>query len=385
MKFGKPVLLAGVSLLLLAGCSDSGTKTAAQPVPAAPPVAAAAPEPLPVIDTAQIDVPMIVESMSPAAQPIDKADWTAEPVTPAAKRNALIRAEVLLARAHFSPGVIDGQDGGNLKNAVGAYQAAHNLPVDGVMNTDVWGALAKDTQAALTDYAITDDDVKGPFVAKIPTDMAEMAKLDALTFTSPLEGLAEKFHMDEALLKKLNPGVDFTVAGTKIVVAALGPDKLPAPVVRLEVDKGLRQIRAYGAADKLLAVYPATVGSTDRPAPDGEWAVRTVAPNPTYTYDPSRLTFGKVSNGKLTIKAGPNNPVGGTWIDLTKDTYGIHGTPDPRLVGKTASHGCVRLTNWDVRQLSQAVKKGTKVAFMGVEQPDAPKTAAKATPKKAAG
>jgi lipoprotein-anchoring transpeptidase ErfK/SrfK len=206
--------------------------------------------------------------------------------------------------------------------------------------------------------------------------MAEMAKLPALGFTSPLEALAERFHMDEGLLKSLNPGVDFGVAGTKIVVAALGPDKLPAPVTRIEVDKTRRQVRAYMAGDILLAVYPATVGSTERPAPDGEWAVRAVAPNPTYTYDPSRLTFGKASSGKLTIKAGPNNPVGSTWIDLTKDTYGIHGTPDPRLVGKTASHGCVRLTNWDVRQLGQAVKKGTVVAFVGVERDKPAKAAA---------
>ena len=129
-----------------------------------------------------------------------------------------------------------------------------------------------------------------------------------------------------------------------------------------------RQVRAYGPAGLLLAVYPATVGSTERPAPDGEWAVRAVAHNPTYTYDPSRLTFGKAGRGKLVIKPGPNNPVGSTWIDLTKDTYGIHGTPDPRLVGKTASHGCVRLTNWDVRQLAAAVKKGTVVDFVGAEQ-----------------
>ena len=159
------------------------------------------------------------------------------------------------------------------------------------------------------------------------------------------------------------------------MVAAVGPDKLPGAVTRVEVDKTKRQVRAYGEGDVLLAVYPATVGSSDRPAPEGDWAVRTTAPNPTYTYDPSRLTFGKASQGKLTIKAGPNNPVGSTWIDLTKDTYGIHGTPDPRLVGKTASHGCVRLTNWDARQLSLAVKKGTKVAFVGVEQPTSPKKA----------
>ncbi len=386
MKFRKAALVAGAPLLLLAAaCSDPASKsrttttaTTTAQAPAAPAAAVASAQPVPAPDVHPApldDVPMIVESISPVAPAIDQADWSAQPVTPQAKRNALVRAEVLLARAHFSPGVIDGQDGGNLQNAIAAFEAAHGLPVDGKMDEQVWAALAKDTRPALTDYVITADDVKGPFLAKIPTDLTEMAKLDALGFTSPLEALAERFHMDENLLKTLNPGVDFSVPGTRIVVAALGPDKLPAPVTRIEVDKTKRQVRAYGG-DVLLAVYPATVGSAERPAPEGEWAVRTVAPNPTYTYDPSRLTFGKAAQGKLTIKAGPNNPVGSTWIDLTKDTYGIHGTPDPRLVGKTASHGCVRLTNWDVRQLGQAVKKGTVVAFVGVEQAKPPKVAA---------
>jgi lipoprotein-anchoring transpeptidase ErfK/SrfK len=384
MKFRKAALVAGAPLLLLAAaCSDPASKSqttttttaAAQPPPATV-VASAQAVPAPDVHPAPLDdIPMIVESISTLAPAIDQADWSAQPVTPQAKHNALVRAEVLLARAHFSPGVIDGQDGGNLQNAIGAYETAHDLPVDGKMDDQVWAALAKDTRPALTDYVITADDVKGPFLAKIPTDMTEMSKLDVVGFTSPVEALAERFHMDETLLKTLNPGVDFGVAGTKIVVAALGPDKLPAPVTRIEVDKTKRQVRAYGG-DVLLAVYPATVGSTERPAPEGDWAVRTVASNPTYTYDPSRLTFGKAAQGKLTIKAGPNNPVGSTWIDLTKDTYGIHGTPDPRLVGKTASHGCVRLTNWDVRQLGQAVKAGTVVDFVGVEQAKAPKVAA---------
>jgi len=378
MKFPRQVLFAGVSVLLLAACSEpapggkaESATTSATDVTAK--VADAAALPPPDVHPEPLEVPAIEASTSELARPIDTAAWTAEPVTPAARKNAMLRAQVLLARAHFSPGVIDGQDGGNVKNAIAAFEAAHALPVDGVMDDQVWNALSKDEQPALTDYLITQDDVKGPFVARIPTDMVELAKLPAIGFTSPAEALAEKFHMDEALLKSLNPGVDFAAAGTKIVVAALGPDKLPGTVARMEVDKTRRQIRAYGDGDVLLAVYPATVGSVERPAPEGEWAVRTTAPNPTYTYDPSRLTFGKASQGKLTIKAGPNNPVGSTWIDLTKDTYGIHGTPDPRMVGKSASHGCVRLTNWDVRQLSLAVKKGTKVAFVGVEQATAPK------------
>jgi lipoprotein-anchoring transpeptidase ErfK/SrfK len=377
MTLAKAALLAGAPLLLLAAaCSDppSVKADAAAPPPpaAASAVAAAQPVPAPDVHPEPLEVPPIEPSVSPVAPEIDTADWTAEPVTPQARRNALLRAEVLLARAHFSPGVIDGQDGGNLKNAIAAFEAAHGMPVDGKMDEQVWAALAKDARPALTDYVITAEDVKGPFLAKIPTEMAEMAKLEALGFTSPVEELAERFHMDEALLKALNPGVDFGAAGTRIVAAALGPDKLLGTVTRIEVDKTKRQVRAYGG-EVLLAVYPATVGSAERPAPQGEWAVRAVAPNPTYTYDPSRLTFGKASSGKLTIKPGPNNPVGSTWIDLTVDTYGIHGTPDPRLVGKTASHGCVRLTNWDVRQLSQAVKKGTVVAFVGEERADSGK------------
>ena len=380
MKLTSQALLTGVSLILLAACAPpaSDDKAASVTDPAAPAsatVAANGPLSAPDVHPEPLEVPMILASASELAHPIDTAAWTAQPVTPDAKRNAMLRAQVLLARAHFSPGVIDGQDGGNVKNAISAFEAAHALPVDGVMDDQVWSALAKDAQPAVTDYLITADDVKGPFVAKIPTDMVELSKLPAIGFTSATEALAEKFHMDEVLLKTLNPGADFSAAGTKIVVAALGPDKLPGTVARVEVDKSKRQIRAYGDGDLLLAVYPATVGSAERPAPQGDWAVRTTAPNPTYTYDPSRLTFGKASQGKLTIKAGPNNPVGSTWIDLTKDTYGIHGTPDPRLVGKTASHGCVRLTNWDVRQLSLAVKKGTKVTFVGVEQPTAPKKA----------
>jgi lipoprotein-anchoring transpeptidase ErfK/SrfK len=394
MKFIKLALCAGAPLLLLAGaCSDPPSKSqganpqAANTQGGSPMVVAQlAPTPTAADVTSTQSAPdgdirpdapdpAIVQSVSPLAQPIDTADWKAEPVTAQAKKDALVRAEVLLARAKFSPGIIDGQGGDNLKNAISAFEMAHGLPVDGKMTPAVWTALAADKQPALTDYTITPADVKGPFLEKVPTDMAEMAKLPAMSFTGPVQELAERFHMDPALLKSLNPNADFTAAGTQIVVAALGSDRLKVPVSRIEVDKTKREVRAYGPADLLLAVYPATVGSTDRPAPEGEWAVRAVAPNPTYTSDPSRLTFGKASNGKLTIPAGPNNPVGSTWIDLTKDTYGIHGTPDPRMVGKTASHGCVRLTNWDVRQLSLAVKKGTKVDFVGVERGPASKAA----------
>lgn len=351
MKFAR-ALLFGASLLPLAACDIRPRETAEAPVAASPvqaPAPVAPPQP----------------SVSPLAQAANQAAWAEAPASPAAKRDMLLRAQVLLDRAHFSPGVIDGQDGENVKNAIAAYERANGLPEDGLLDAEVWAKLTADAGPVLTDYVITAQDVAGPFTPVIPKDYAELAKLDGVRFTGPLEALAERFHMDVPLLQALNPGADFSAAGTRIVVAAPSRPELPAKVARIEVDKARKQVRAYDAGDKLLAAYPATVGSADLPTPEGEWAVRTIAPSPTYTYDPSRLNFGDKKAGKLTIKAGPNNPVGAVWIDLTKDTYGIHGAPEPRLVGKVASHGCVRLTNWDAQQLAQAVEKGSKVIFLG--------------------
>ncbi len=314
------------------------------PAPAAPAAAPVAAAPAPVTDETPIVIPAAI----------------------AAPQRALIRLQVLLDRAHFSPGVIDGKDGGNLKLAEGAYRDANKLgEADVAALTDKLAAA--DAESTVKRYTITDTDVAGPFVEHLPTDMAELAKLDSPAFATPVEELAERFHMDEALLKALNPSADFTKAGTVLTVAAVDAEKLGAAVTKIEVDKSTNAVRAFGEGGKLLAVYPATVGSTERPAPSGTYKVRTVATKATYTFDPKRLTFGKAGEGKLTVKAGPNNPIGTTWIDLSKDTYGIHGSPDPRLIGKRASHGCVRLTNWDVEQLAKAVKAGATVVFTGTE------------------
>jgi len=355
----RPVILLLGCLAATTACSDPAPKPdkPAASKPAAPP---AKPQ------TPVVAAPAVAPAApSPLAQAVNAAAFDPAATTPEAKQAYLTRAQVLLDRAHFSPGVVDGREGSNLTLAISAFQEARRLTVDGKLSPAVWDALVADAGPALTDYVITQEDVAGPFTPDIPKDDYEaMAKLPALGYGSPLEALAEKFHMDEPLLQALNPGVDFSRAGTTIIVAALGPEGLDGKVTRIEIDNAKGVLKAYADGGKLLAVYPATVGSTERPAPVGEWAVNTVAPRPTYTYDPSRLTFGK-PKGKLTLKAGPNNPVGSTWIDLTKDTYGIHGTPDPKLVNKRASHGCVRLTNWDAAELGAAVQKGAKVVFEG--------------------
>ena len=351
---------AGAAVLAVCACSPGGN-----PPPPAP-IAKKAPPPAPKAPVVAVGPTTVTASASPVGQAVNTATFTAA-AKDDALRNQLIKVEVLLDRAHFSPGVIDGRDGGNLKQAIAAYEAAKAMPGAGALDQPLWNALtAADAQPVLTDYVITADDVAGPFIGKVPTDMKAMAKMDHLGFTSPLQLLAEKFHMDQKLLTTLNPNANFAVAGTTIVVTAVNADDLSAPVTKIQVDKSNQQVRAYDDSGKLLAVYPATVGSQERPAPTGTWAVRVVAPRPDYTFDPSRLTFGK-SKKVLTIPPGPNNPVGSTWIALTKDTYGIHGTPDPTLVGKVASHGCVRLTNWDAHQLGKAVKKGSPVEFVGEE------------------
>lgn len=360
MKFAS-IVFCGASLVGLAACEIHPRERAeTRPAATTRPAETAAAQPPPVLNLPP------QPSTSPLAQGVDQAAWSESPATPEAKRDMMIRTQVLLDRAHFGPGVIDGQDGENVRNAIAAFEQANGLPVDGQLDAETWAKLTADAGPVLTDYIITAEDVAGPFTPAIPKDYAEMAKLDRLGFTGPLEALAERFHMDPALLQALNPGADFGAAGTRLVVAAPARPDLPAKVARIEVDKAKKQVRAFDAADKLLAAYPATVGSSDLPTPSGQWAVRTVAPHPTWTYDPSRLDFGRKSAGKLTIKAGPNNPVGAVWIDLTKDTYGIHGAPEPRLVGKVASHGCVRLTNWDALQLAGAVEKGATVIFLDV-------------------
>ena len=297
------------------------------------------------------------------------------------KAALIIKAAVLLDRLRFSPGAIDGVDGENFRKALAAFQQARNLPATGTLDADTWAALAAtSSDPPLTRYAITEDDEAGPFVRNIPHDFSKMASLPGLGYGSPREELAEKFHMSEKLLAALNPHAAFERGGTEIVVANVTPMQL-APkdtaqgasrrsepksdrATTVEVDKQARLVRAYDKDGKLLAVYPASIGSTEKPAPSGTFRVRRVARNPDYHYDPKFAFKGVHAKEKLTIKPGPNNPVGLVWIDLTAPSYGIHGTPEPDKVSKTESHGCIRLTNWDALALAAMVDRGTVVKFL---------------------
>jgi lipoprotein-anchoring transpeptidase ErfK/SrfK len=174
--------------------------------------------------------------------------------------------------------------------------------------------------------------------------------------------------MDRDLLRALNPGKRFDRSGTVILVAKVREqtprDKTSPKVTKIEIVKSERILRALAEDGTLIAVYPASIGSEEKPAPTGEYTVRAIAEKPTYTYNPDYAFKGVKTDKKFVIKPGPNNPVGTVWIDLSVDSFGIHGTSEPEKVGKTYSHGCARLTNWDAEDLAKSVQKGTKVTFL---------------------
>jgi lipoprotein-anchoring transpeptidase ErfK/SrfK len=200
--------------------------------------------------------------------------------------------------------------------------------------------------------------------------MDDMKALKALNYTSPREAIAEKFHMSEALLSAVNPGKKFDRAGEIIFVAGV-LNKQPKLVInRIEVDRSRQTVKAFDPSGALIAFFPATVGSEEKPSPIGSFKVVSIDRNPTYRYNPQYKFKGVKSKKPFTIKPGPNNPVGLYWIGLSAEGYGIHGTPDPSKVSKTESHGCVRLTNWDAGLLAGNIKKGTPVVFVDDSQAD---------------
>lgn len=312
------------------------------------------------LDQALIDPAEADQPAAPAGPPVTVR---IDPSLSLGSRQDVATLQILLDRVGASPGVIDGRFGSNVEKALDAYRELTGIHLRTTDSEAIKEALAKTGGDAFATYTITSVDAAGPYVASIPSDYGAKAKLDRLGYTSVSEALAERFHMDEAFLKALNPRVDFSRPGTIIKVANFG--RLAAtPVARIVADKGKEQVRAYDASGKLVAAYPATIGSTDTPSPSGTHAVSRVALDPNYTYNP-KINFKQGDNDKvLTIPPGPNGPVGSVWIALDKPTYGIHGTPEPSTIGKTASHGCVRLTNWDARELARIVKPGVTVEFV---------------------
>ncbi len=288
----------------------------------------------------------------------------------------VIAIQVALDRAGFSCGVIDGQNGANTRKALEAYRSREGRDVTPVSEP-------------LIEYRITDTDVAGPFSRSIPRDLVEQSKLPALDYASIDEAIAERFHTTPAVLRRLNPSSTFA-AGDALAVPNVEPMQLasaasaPAtatpgspsaakpvgttgrgdrPNVVVTISKSQGTLSAVDAAGAILLFAPVTTGSDNDPLPIGEWKVTGVQYNPPFRYNPELFWDADPSHTKATIPPGPNGPVGVAWIDISKEHYGIHGTPEPSSIGRTTSHGCVRLTNWDVLRLASLVGPGTRVVF----------------------
>ena len=284
----------------------------------------------------------------------------AQPVMPKMKGSLVLRAQVLLDRAHFSSGEIDAAYGQNLRNAIRGYQKANDLPDTGIVAAPTWTALNADTAPVLVPYTILDADLAGPF-EPIPTKWEDKAKLQALGFSSAKEALSEKFQVSPKLLEQLNRGKNFGTAGEEIIVPNVaGRAELPK-AVKIIVDQSDHTLSLVNAAGNVIAQFPVTTGSRHDPLPLGDWKVKGVARNPVFHYNPKLFWDADAGDNKAKIAAGPNNPVGVVWIDLSKEHYGIHGTPEPATIGKTQSHGCIRLTNWDAMAVAQTVATGVDV------------------------
>jgi lipoprotein-anchoring transpeptidase ErfK/SrfK len=296
-----------------------------------------------------------------------------------------MQAQVALDKAGFSPGVIDGKSGTSLRRALSGFQTSRGLSVSGKIDDVTLKALgAGDPASAVSTVQIAPEDIAGPFTNPIPKEPADQARLPCLCYRTALEKLSEHYHTTPATLIALNsPDTPLKVGqaikvpaavpasrdyagvkdeGWRRTLSDLGVDAKQPQGDKVVVDKSDGVLRVF-SGDKVVAQFPVTMGSQHDPLPIGSWKIRGFSYNPKFHYNPDLFWDAKPGDEKATLPAGPNGPVGVIWMDLSKEHYGIHGTPEPQTIGRTESHGCIRMTNWDAARLSLIVKPGTPAIF----------------------
>ncbi len=311
-------------------------------------------------------------------------------VAPMAAKPALSRdvlhVQVILDHLGFSPGMLDGREGQSLSAALRGYQISRQLPVTGRIDPRTLESLHAHRAVRPTRIVrLTPEMLAGPYIRPWPRDPQAQAKLKTMGYRSAIEKLAEMFHTTPQVLIELNSPDTRLAAGVPVQFPGVNPASRDYPAelrpewrrtladlnvgaaqpkaARIVVDKSDKVLRVFGKDGKLAAQFNVTTGSTRDPLPIGSWKIRGVATNPDFHYNPK--LFWDVSDRKpdALLPPGPNSPVGVVWIDLSKEHYGIHGTPEPQTIGRTESHGCIRLTNWDAARLALMVDAGTAAVF----------------------
>lgn len=298
----------------------------------------------------------------------------------------ILHAQVILDRLGFSPGILDGREGQSLTLALRGFQTSRGMKTSGELDRATLGALHayRDNRPAVK-VKLTAEMLAGPYVNPLPKDPEDQAKLEQIAYKRPLEKLAEMFHTTPEVLVEMNPGGGTIKPGETFLfpnaVAAsndytgdlkdawrrtltdLNVDARQPEGDYIVVDKSESALKVYDKADKLVGQFSATMGSGHDPLPIGTWKINGADTNPKFHYNPDLFWDAKAGDEKTLLPPGPNGPVGVIWLDLSKEHYGIHGTPEPQTIGRTESHGCIRLTNWDAARLSLMVKPGTPAVF----------------------
>lgn len=372
----RPFALALAISVALAACTASQTPAPAGHEPAvanaAPPPVAAAPAPVMPSEPVLGSQPVTALGTGPDGTPLSPMDEAHAPVAapdhPAndaattTGKDGVLRAQVLLLRARYSTGEIDGLSGMNMTKAVRAFQASRDLPVSGTLDAATWAALNEDGAPALMQYTLTQADIDGPYLPT-PERAEDKAKMQRIVYQGLHEMLGERYNAKPELIRALNPGADFAKAGTVLVVPYTRPAQQLPKASRIVVDKSDGALQLLDADGKVFAQFPASSGSSRFPLPIGEWKLTSVVQDPDYRYNPDILVDQPKDAKPATLPPGPNGPVGIVWMGINKPHYGIHGTPEPGQISRSQSSGCVRLTNFAAQAVATAVEVGTPVTF----------------------